>query len=62
MRNKATNWNLVKKVPRGTPVWWVPDSGYLNVAVDAGTSVPRKKMIFGYIPHVSNYVSPDCGD
>jgi hypothetical protein len=61
VRNKATNWNLVKKVSRGTPVWWVPDSGYLNVAVDAGSS-PRKKMIFGYIPHVRDYVSADCSD
>lgn len=62
VRNKATNWNLVKKVPRGTPVWWTSDTSYVNVAVDAGSKKPRKKMIFGYIPNIANYVSEDCGD
>ncbi len=62
VRNKAKNWNLVKKVPAGTPVWWVPDTGYVNVAVDAGSKKPRQKMIFGYIPDIADHVSEDCGD
>lgn len=62
VRNRATDWNLVKKVPKGTPVWWVTDTGSTNVAVDAGSKVPRKKMIYGYIPHIADYVSPTCGE
>lgn len=62
VRNRATDWNLVKKAPKGTPVWWVADPGSTNVAVDAGTKVPRTKMIYGYIPNIENYVSPTCGE
>ncbi len=62
VRNKATDWNLVTVAPKGTPVWWVPDTGYVNVALDVGTVTPRKKMVFGYIPNIARYVTPDCGD
>ena len=62
VRNKATNWNLVKIAPRGTPVWWVPETGYVNVALDVGSSTPRKKMLYGYIPNIAEYVTTDCGD
>ncbi len=62
VRNRATDWNLVKKVPRGTPVWWVADAGSTNVAVDAGSKVPRRQMIYGYIPNIADHVSPACGE
>ena len=62
VRNRATDWNLVKKVPKGTPVWWVPETAYVNVVVDAGSKVPGKKMIYGYIPHVGKYVASDSSD
>jgi hypothetical protein len=52
----------VREVPQGTPVWWLSGNGNTNVAVDAGSRVPRKKMIYGFIPKVWKYVSPDCGD
>lgn len=62
VRNRAKDWNLVKKVSKGTPVWWVPETGYVNVAVDAGSKVPGKKMIYGYIPNVGKYVATDSSD
>ncbi len=62
VRNKATDWNVVTTAPQGTPVWWVPDTGYVNVALDIGTGTPRKKMVFGYIPDIANQVTVDCGD
>ncbi|MCU0277488.1 MAG: hypothetical protein MUF33_00600 [Candidatus Nanopelagicales bacterium] len=62
VRNRKSDWNLVREVPQGTPVWWLSGNGNTNVAVDAGSRVPRKKMIYGFIPKVWKYVSPDCGD
>jgi hypothetical protein len=62
VRSRKTDWNLVREVPKGTPVWWVSDNGETNVAVDAGSRVPRKKMIYGFIPRAGKYVSTDCDD
>jgi hypothetical protein len=62
VRNRATDWNFIKRVPKGTPVWWATGAGGTNVAVDAGEAAPRTKMIFGYIKGVQKDVSRDCGD
>ena len=63
VRNMSgSKWNDVLRVPRGTPVWWTQTSGFINVAVDAGTTKPLVKMIYGYLPDPGAKVGDWCGD
>lgn len=53
---------MVRRVPKWTPVWWARGAGWTNVAVDTGRTVPRVRMIYGFLPRPAARTTAACGD